>query len=134
LPFVNRKSIYTAVTRATKRKHVYFFEGPTVEYDEAALGKRLTKNCENYKKQNRALTDNYVTGAWSKGPFGKVCHDGVDYFRFDIKDGRVESNLTADRVDDDERHQMNNVVLPCVTCNQRKSCWTFLSIVCVPDL
>ena len=125
--FVNRKWIYTAVTRATELKNVLFFAGSTGDHDEAVLDKYLSKKVDNYKKQDlqhkRVITDNYVTGKWLKGHFGKVCHDCGDCFRFDIKDGRVESNLTADRVDNDECHHINNIVPLCVTCNQRKSCW-----------
>jgi hypothetical protein len=73
---------------------------------------------------DRALTDNYVTGVWLKRQFCKVRHDCGDCFRFDIKDGEVESNLkTVDRVDNDECHHLNNIVPLCVTCNQRESCW-----------
>ena len=133
--FVSRKWIYAAVTRATELKHVYFFAGPTAEFDETVLDKYLTKKVENYKKQdlqhNRALTDNYVTGAWLKGQFGKVCHDCGDCFRFDIKDGKVDSNLIAHRVDNSECQHLNNIVPLCCTCNQRKSCWCIFSIVCI---
>ena len=124
---MNRKWIYTAVTRATELKNVLFFAGSTGDHDEAVLDKYLSKKVDVYKKQDiqrkRVLTDNYVTGEWLKGQVGKVCHDCGDRLRFDIKDGRVEPNLTADRVDNDECHHINNIVPLCVTCNQRKSCW-----------
>ncbi len=74
-------------------------------------------------QQNRAATDNYVTGAWLKGRCGKVCHDCGDCFRFDVKDGRAESNFAADRVDDDDCHHLTDIVPLCVICNQRKSRW-----------
>ena len=125
--FVNRKWIYTAVTRATELKNVFFFAGPSEEHDETVLDKYLAKKVENYKKQdlqhNRPLTEDFVTPAWLKAQFGKVCHDCGDCFRFDIKGKVVESNLTADRIDNDECHHLNNIVPLCVTCNQRKSCW-----------
>ena len=68
--FVNRKWLYTAVTRATELNNVVFFSGPTEELDEATLNKYLTKKVENYKKQDlehgRAIADNFVTEAWLK--------------------------------------------------------------------
>jgi hypothetical protein len=119
--------LYTAVTRATELKNVFFFDGAKEDHDETVLDRYLTKKVENYKKQDqqhgRQVTDNFVTEAWLKAQFGKVCHDCGDCFRFDVKDGRVESNLSADRVDNDECHHLNNIVPLCVTCNQRKSCW-----------
>ena len=86
---MNRKWIYTAVTRATELDNVFFFAGPSEEHDETVLDKYLAKKVEHYKKQdlqhNRPLTDNFVTPAWLKSQFGKVCHDCGDCFRFDIK-------------------------------------------------
>ncbi len=72
---------------------------------------------------NRPLTENFVTPAWLNAQFGKVCHECGDCFRFDIKGKVVESNLTAERIDNVECHHLNNIVPLCVTCNQRKSCW-----------
>ena len=124
---MSRKWLYTAITRATELKNVFFFNGPTAEYDEAVLDKYLTKKVGNYRKQDlergRALTENYITEAWLKAQFGKICHDCGDCFRFDIKGHVVDSKLSADRVDNDERHHLNNIVPLCVSCNQRKSCW-----------
>ena len=124
---MNRKWIYTAVTRATELRNVSFFDGQSEDYDEEALDKYLARKVENYRKQDldhdRPLTDNFVTPAWLKSQFGKVCQDCGDCLRFDIRGGRVESNLTADRLDNDECHHLNNIVPLCVTCNQRKSCW-----------
>ncbi len=125
--FVNRKWLYTAVTRATELRDVVFFDGLAEEFDEATLDRYLTRKVENYRKQDleqgRPLTSNFITEAWLKGQFGKVCQDCGDCLRFDIKHGRVESNLTAYRLDIDECHHLNNIVPLCVTCNQRKSCW-----------
>jgi hypothetical protein len=125
--FVNRKWIYTAVTRATELKNVVFFNGSTDEFDEAILDKYLEKKVQNYKKQDyqhqRTITDNYVTADWLKAQFGKTCQDCGDCLRFDVKDGKVESNLSADRCDNSEGHHLNNIVPLCVACNQRKSCW-----------
>jgi hypothetical protein len=125
--FVNRKWLYTAVTRATELRNVSFFDGQSEDYDEETLDKYLARKVENYRRQDldhdRPLTDNFVTPAWLKSQFGKVCQDCGDCLRFDIRGGRVESNLTADRLDNDECHHLNNIVPLCVTCNQRKSCW-----------
>ena len=124
---MNRRWIYTCATRATELKNVLFFNGSTEEFDEAILDKYLTRKVENYRKQDlqhgRPLTDNFITPAWLKAQFGKVCHDCGDCFRFDIEGIVVESNLSADRVDNLECHHLNNIVPLCVTCSQRKSCW-----------
>ena len=91
------------------------------------LDKYFDKKVPNYKKQDyqrgRTITDNYITADWIKVQFGKVCHDRSDCLRFDVVDGRVESNLSADRVDNSECHHLNNIVPLCMSCSQRKSCW-----------
>ena len=55
--FVNRKWIYTAVTRATELKNVCFFAGPTTEFDETVLNKYLAKEVENYKNKTFNTTE-----------------------------------------------------------------------------
>ena len=94
------------MTRATELRNVSFFDGQSEDYDEETLDKYLARKVENYRRQDldhdRPLTDNFVTPAWLKSQFGKVCQDCGDCLRFDIRGGRVESNLTADRLDNDE--------------------------------
>ena len=125
--FVSRKWLYTSVTRATELKNVVFFSGKCDDHDDEILDKYLTRKVDNYRKQDiqhkRALVGEFITPEWLKSQFGKVCHDCGDCLRFDIVDGKVESNLSADRVDNDECHHLNNIVPLCVSCNQRKSCW-----------
>ncbi len=127
--FVSRKWVYTAVTRGTDLRDVFSFdpEESSADYGETVLDNYLAKKVENYRKQvlqhDRPLTDNFITPAWLKAQRGKVCHDCGDCFRFDIKGKAVESNLSADRVDNGECHQLKNVVPQRVTCNQRKGCW-----------
>jgi hypothetical protein len=127
--FVSRKWIYTSVTRATELKNVFFYDPKEASagYDEAVLDKYLKKKVDNYKKQDyqhgRQLVDNYVTADWLKSCFGKNCPGCGDVLRFEIIDGKVESNMSADRSDNSESHHLNNVVPCCVPCNQSKSCW-----------
>ncbi len=69
-------------------ENVVFLARTTHEYDEVVLDKYVTKQVDVYKKQDtqhkRALSDNYVTGAWLNGQLGKVCHDCGDYARLDV--------------------------------------------------
>ena len=50
---MNRKWLYTAVTRATELSNVVFFDGPTEELDEVVLDRYLDRKVENYRKQGR---------------------------------------------------------------------------------
>ena len=130
--FVTRKWIYTAVTRATDLSKVFFYTGPALnqkeQNEEEILERYLELKIHIYKshdlKAGRACpASGYVTKQWLFDNYGKTCSGCGDCFRFEINKGRVEGNLTADRVDCDESHHLNNIVPLCTTCNQRKSCW-----------
>ena len=54
---MNRKWIYTAVTRATELKNVFFFAGPSEGHDETVLDKYLAKKVEKYKNRTCNTTD-----------------------------------------------------------------------------
>jgi hypothetical protein len=129
--FVNRKWIYTAVTRATNLKHVYFYCGKLeqeIDDDEhKSLNKYLELKVANYIKQDlqhgREITSNYVTPDWLKKQFGKQCSECGDCLRYDYENNKVNSNVSADRIDCSECHHIYNIVPLCVTCNQKTSCW-----------
>ena len=129
--FVTRKWVYTAVTRSTDLSKVFWYDGPplvTKEVNEDdVLERYLELKVHNYKSQDlkagRLVGDNYVTKQWLFDQYGKTCPGCGDCFRFELHKGKVDGNLTADRIDCDEGHHLNNIVPLCVTCNQRKSCW-----------
>ena len=105
-----------------------FYVGHDATYDEQVLSKYLELKVHHYRRQDKEAkrdldVENYVTPQWLFDQFGKQCCDCGDCFRFDIKGNTVESNLTADRIDVDECHHLNNVVPLCVSCNQKKSTW-----------
>ena len=129
--FVTRKWVYTALTRATDLSKVFFYVGPSLVTKEIneddVLERYLELKVHNYKSQDlkagRPLADNYVTKQWLFDQYGKTCPGCGDCFRFELYKGRVEGNLTADRIDCEESHHLNNIAPLCTTCNQKKSCW-----------
>jgi hypothetical protein len=127
---VNRKWLYTSVTRATELKNVSFYVGKLVkdDDDEELLKRYLEMKIANYIAQDlqhgRTITDSYVTTDWLKQQFGKHCSDCGDCLRYDVIGGyKVNSNLTADRLDCSVCHNLNNIVPLCTTCNSRSSNW-----------
>jgi hypothetical protein len=129
--FVTRKWVYTAVTRATDLSKVFFYVGHSLVTKEVneddVLERYLELKVHNYKSQDlkagRPLAENYVTKQWLFDQYGKTCPGCGDCFRFELYKGRVDGNLTADRIDCEESHHLNNIAPLCTPCNQKKSCW-----------
>ena len=125
--FVNRKWLYTAVTRATELKNVVFYSGKDEGYDDKMLHKYLELKVQHYRRQDREakrkINNNFITAHWLKAQFGKSCPGCGDCLTFEVKGTKVESNLTADRFDNDLDHNLENITPLCCTCNQRKSKW-----------
>ena len=75
--FVNRKWIWTAVTRVTSLDNVYFYDGKSSHYNEAVLDNYLNNKVKQYAKQdreaNRKWSSNDITKDWLKPPFGDGC-------------------------------------------------------------
>ena len=69
------------------------------------------------------MVENYVTKQWLFDQYGKTCPGCGDCFRFELFKRKVEGNLTADRIDCEESHHLNNVVPLCTRCAQRKIGW-----------
>ena len=124
---MNRKWLYTAVTRATDLSNVFFYGGADQGFDVEVLNKYLDNKIVHYVRQDKQAGrkgfDNYVNRDWFMRQYGKSCSGCGDCLTFEIKGNKVESNLTADRLDNDETHRLNNIVPLCVSRNQRKSQW-----------
>ena len=127
--FVDRKWIYTAITRATDFKNVVFYKAQKDDYDERILGAYLWQKVQNYKRQDKKAgrsieVDNFVDRDWLQSQFGKRCSRCGDCFRFDIKNGKVvDCNLTANREDPNECHHKNNLTPLCIACNPQLAQW-----------
>ena len=73
------------------------------------------------KTAGRTISKNYVTRDWLKSQFGKSCSGCGDCLSFEMVNNKIESNLTADRIDNELDHNLENIVPLCVSCNCAKS-------------
>jgi len=125
--FVSRKWIWTAIGRARNLDDVYFYDYSEDEEFNLNLIKAYFKNkIKGYKEQDRLgkrqiNKDNYVNVDWLFNSVNKNCvHCGSQLY-VDFKEGNVISNITADRINNNEDHNINNISHCCRWCNSCKS-------------
>jgi hypothetical protein len=127
--WADRKWIYTAVTRARQLDQVFFQE--TWDYkrpkDELDVRKYLWGKINGYERQDKRAGRHergadYVTVDWLYGCFGKPCSNCGDLLMWERNgDGRLVSNLTAQRINNSIPHEMHNIIPMCVECNRALS-------------
>ena len=114
---VNRKWLYTAVTRATELKNVLFYDYDEKAEQEEAMIQYFARKVERYKQQDRKakreIKENYITKEWLTDCLGKSCCECGDALIYE----KGRSNLTANRIDNSIGHELDNVVPCCVFCN-----------------
>jgi hypothetical protein len=119
--WASRKWIYTAVTRARQLYQIQF-----IEYQEQDNTNKITaymrQKVEGYKAQDRRAgrpvnNDSYVTAEWLSNCLGKPCQNCGDCLLANVCDGSVDCNLTAQRINNDIAHELDNVLPFCCSCN-----------------
>ena len=118
----DRKWIYTATTRVTNMAKVLFYRYEEEEEQEGLLDKFLEAKVERYKHQDREANrdienDNDITAECLKRAYGSSCGNCGDCLTYTITDNKVESNLTAQRLNNEVAHQLENVFPFCKFCN-----------------
>jgi len=125
--FVTRKWIWTAIGRAINLDDVYFYDYSEDQTFNLNLIKAYFKNkIKGYKEQDRTAQrkinkENYVNEEWLLNSVNKNCvHCGSQLY-VDFKEGNVISNITADRINNNDDHNINNIRPACRWCNCCKS-------------
>jgi hypothetical protein len=103
-------------------EYVSFYQYNEAYENTKLLNDYLGKKVERYKIQDRKANrdiheENYITIDWLKNAFGRPCGSCGDCLTYHIDDNRVESNLTAQRMDNVLSHELNNIVPMCRFCN-----------------
>jgi hypothetical protein len=120
--FVSRKWLWTAITRATDLNNVWFFEyNEDNEKEQRKLQVYFKKKIDGYKCQDRnakrSISENYVDVDWFMKCVGTNCSHCNVSLEYDINFGDVNSNITAQRNDNSQDHNLNNIVPMCIKCN-----------------
>ena len=101
---------------------VIFYSYQEVQEKEELLDKYLQGKVERYKQQDKKAdrdihTDSYITADWLKKAYGSRCGNCGDCLTYTIKGNTVASNLTAQRIDNDVAHHIDNILPYCKYCN-----------------
>ena len=81
---------------------------------------------KGYKEQDRIAQrrtnkDNSVNEEWLLNCVNKKCIHGGNHLYIEFKQGNVSSNITADRINNTDDHNINHICHSCVCCNCCKS-------------
>ena len=123
--FVNRRWLWTAITRATDLNNVWFYDYNEKAFNTKIIKSYFCKKVEGYKlqdtKANRTLSDNYVTVDWLEKCINKpCCHCGCN-LELNFDTAFPTSNITAQRTDNSQDHNLDNIIPMCDICNKSLS-------------
>ena len=121
---VSREWIWCALTRSTDFNDVLFYEGATNngELNEENLHRYLTNKIKNYKLQdeakNRKIDETqYVNTEWFMKRLNGNCQNCGCRFEFDVSNGYLTNNITAQRLNNEIPHYKDNCEAWCKLCN-----------------
>lgn len=131
-PYVNRKWVWTAITRTTDLNDITIFKTNDKELEMLKGYKRLQYlklKIAGYIRQDKHAgreidKEEYITPEWFYENLQKqklqclYCKEG---FYATLADGKCNSNITADRKDNNIAHHQDNCVLSCTNCNRKRS-------------
>ena len=120
--YTSRQWIWTAVTRATSLNNVHFYDYVEPELNQDLITAYFNRRISGYKGQDneagRTISkDNYVNAVWFRSCVNKYCYNCGTHLYIDFSEGNVLTNITADRVDNDMDHSLDNILPCCRICN-----------------
>lgn len=138
-PYVDRKWVWTAITRARELDNINIFIHSDNEINNLNKSKikqyfnlKINGYIQQDKKTNRYNPDNYIDFKWfkynlffinenndGKNSYCPKCNIILD-LDYDINNN-ITSNISADRIDNSKGHNKDNIKILCVDCNKKKS-------------
>ena len=121
---VSREWIWCAMTRSTDFNDVLFFASANdpSELNEENLHRYIENKIKNYKlqdevKQRKIEGDKYVDHDWFIRRINGNCQNCGCRFEFDVKNGCLTNNMTAQRLNNEIPHYKENCEAWCKLCN-----------------
>ena len=123
--------LWTSITRTRDLSKVKFFKynkGTSDDFNQKLIMSYFNRKVENYrlqdKKGKRQLPkQGYVNTEWFLKNITNSCNCCGCGFSLDIYRGGIMSNLTAQRVNNEEAHTLDNIVPCCRRCNCSGKYW-----------
>eukprot|EP00438_Fugacium_kawagutii_P000596 Skav236168 [mRNA] locus=scaffold298:273670:276849:+ [translate_table: standard] len=121
--YVSRQWFYTALTRSRDFNKVKFYK---YEVEPAISKKEMKQYFKNkvdgYKQQDlkagRMINEReYIDEEWLMSKIGQWCPECHEPFTFEKICGYTTSTLTAQRLENEEGHYMDNCICMCAKCN-----------------
>ena len=120
-----REFWWTAITRARDLSKVKFFkysDDKEDDFNKQNIISYFNRKIENYKMQDRKAKreipkEGYVNVQWFMDNVTKNCNYCGCGFTLDLNKGNISTNLSAQRVNNEFSHTLDNIVSYCVRCN-----------------
>lgn len=130
-PYVDRKYLWTALTRVKKLQDITIFIHSKDEVErltESRLNLYLKQKVESYKLQDKKanrqyIDEEFIDAKWINEKFNenKYCLFCKKHYELYLdEDSNVVSNITVDRINNTLAHVKNNCQLCCHHCNITK--------------
>jgi len=136
-PYINKRFIYTALTRTNNLKYIQVFEHSKNELkilNSCKIKQYLINKINKYREidiiNNRAIEeDKYISIEWIiktydnilNDKFNLYCYNCNDKYYFYNNDGVISSNISFDRINNSQAHHIDNINILCKVCNSSKS-------------
>jgi hypothetical protein len=127
--FVSREWLWVAITRATELDNVYFYNCQfDKEFHQKLIHSYFERKIRKYKSQDRESRgcpnrkfNNHVNVDWFMKAAPKRCCNCHCNFDISFDTGNTYSNITADRLDNSQDHNLNHIQVMWRSCNTCKS-------------
>ena len=124
LPIASREWVWTSITRCVDFRKVRFYNNASFDkqMDKKMITRYFKNKVENYKIQDRKVgreinEEEYIKPEWCLKMFKSRCEKCNTAFNFEVKQGKLCSNFTAQRLCNDYGHHLDNCCAYCFYCN-----------------
>jgi hypothetical protein len=131
-PYINRKWLWTAISRTDDFKKIQIFEHDYNEIVRLTYAKKLQyykMKVQGYKTQDKKagriydekeyINERWIMNELTKNNYCSGCkHPFI--LCLGVNEDSTKSNITVDRIDNNLPHIINNCHLLCLSCNRKK--------------